>query len=98
MSGDSIRSQIASAITVIIQLQRLPDGRRRVTSISEITGMDRNVIQVQEIFRFAKEATDDSGNIRGSYRATGARPAFLAELKAYGIELPDRHFDPTAAL
>jgi pilus assembly protein CpaF len=98
MSGDSIRSQIASAITVIIQLQRLPDGRRRVTSISEITGMDRNVIQVQEIFRFAKEATDDSGSIRGSYRATGARPAFLAELKAYGIELPDRHFDPTAAL
>jgi pilus assembly protein CpaF len=98
MTNESIRSQIASAITLVIQLQRLPDGKRRVTSVSEITGMDSDVIQVQEIFRFVKESTDESGNIRGSFRATGIRPLFLAELKAYGIELPDSHFDPTAAL
>jgi pilus assembly protein CpaF len=98
MTNESIRSQIASAITLVIQLQRLPDGKRRVTSVSEITGMDGDVIQVQEIFRFIKESTDDNGNIRGSFRATGTRPLFLAELKAYGIELPDSHFDPTAVL
>jgi pilus assembly protein CpaF len=98
MTNESIRSQIASAITLVIQLQRLPDGKRRVTSVSEITGMDGDVIQVQEIFRFIKESTDDNGNIRGSFRATGTRPLFLAELKAYGIELPDSHFDPAAVL
>jgi pilus assembly protein CpaF len=98
MTNESIRSQIASAITLVIQLQRLPDGKRRVTSVSEITGMDGDVIQVQEIFHFIKESTDDNGNIHGSFRATGTRPLFLAELKAYGIELPDSHFDPTAVL
>jgi pilus assembly protein CpaF len=98
MTNDSIRSQIASAITLIIQLQRLPDGRRRVTSVCEITGMEDDAVQVQEIVRFIKESTDDSGNIHGSFRATGVRPLFLAELKAYGIALPDSHFDSTAPL
>jgi pilus assembly protein CpaF len=99
MTAESIRSQIASAITLIIQLQRLPDGKRRVTSVSEITGInDENVVQVQEIYRFVKEATDDSGNILGSFRATGTKPAFLLELQAYGIELPPDHFDPGRAL
>jgi pilus assembly protein CpaF len=98
MTNDSIRSQIASAITLIIQLQRLPDGKRRVISVSEITGMQDDVIQVQEIVRFIKESTDENGNIHGSFRATGIRPLFLAELKAYGITLPDSHFDPTGTL
>jgi len=98
MTNESIRSQIASAITVVIQLQRLPDGKRRITSVSEITGMDGDVIQVQEIFRFVKESTDDAGNVRGNFRATGIRPVFLSDLKAYGIALPDTHFEPTAAL
>jgi pilus assembly protein CpaF len=98
MTVDSIRSQIASAITLIIQLQRLPDGKRRVISVSEITGMQDDVIQVQEIVQFIKESTDENGNIHGSFRATGIRPLFLAELKAYGITLPDKHFDPTGTL
>ena len=98
MTSESIRSQIASAIALAVQLQRLPDGRRRVTSVSEITGMDGDVIQIQEIFRFVKESTDDLGNIRGTFRATGARPLFLTDLKAYGIELPDSHFDAASAL
>src|SRR5436190_23471051 len=65
----SIRSQIASAITMVMQLQRLPDGKRRVVSVSEITGMEGETIAMQEIFRFVKENTDNAGNIQGSFRA-----------------------------
>jgi pilus assembly protein CpaF len=97
MNPSSIRSQIASAIRMIIQLQRLPDGKRRVVSVSEITGMEGEVIQIQEIFRFVKERTDEHG-IHGSYRATGVRPSFLQELKAYGIEVPTDDFDPSKPL
>ena len=94
----SIRGQIASAITIVIQLQRLPDGKRRVVSVSEITGMEGEIIQMQEIYQFVKERTDDRGNVHGSFRATGMRPNFLKELKAFGIELPESHFDATQPL
>jgi pilus assembly protein CpaF len=90
----SIRSQIASAITLILQLQRLPDGRRRVVSIVEIAGMEGDIIQMHEIFRFVKERTDASGGILGYFTPTGVRPQFLNELAPYGIELPSGHFDP----
>jgi pilus assembly protein CpaF len=95
---ESIRGQIASAITLVIQLQRLPDGKRKLTSVSEIDGMNGDAIKVQEIFRFVKERTDAAGNIHGSFQATGVRPNFLAELKPYGIEIPAGHFDPSRAL
>ena len=98
MNVASIRSQIASAITLTVQLQRLPDGKRRVTSISEIIGMEGDSIQMQEIYQFVKERTDDKGNIHGSFRATGVRPNFLQELKAYGIDLPEANFDPVRPL
>jgi pilus assembly protein CpaF len=88
----SIRGQIASAVTVIVQLQRLPDGNRKVTSIGEITGMAGENIQVQEIFRFEKDHTDTAGIIHGDFRATGMRPHFLETLQAYGIGVPDTHF------
>jgi pilus assembly protein CpaF len=94
----SIRGQIASAITVVIQLQRVPDGKRRLTSLTEIDGLDGETIRVQEIFRFVKERTDGAGNIHGSFRATGIRPNFLTELLAYGIEIPAGHFDPSHPL
>jgi pilus assembly protein CpaF len=94
----SIRGQIESAITVVIQLQRLPDGKRRLTSVSEIDGMDGETIKVQEIYRFVKESTDAAGNIHGSFRATGIRPNFLTELLAYGIEIPASHFDQSCPL
>ena len=97
MSAGSVRSTIASAIRVVVQLQRLPDGRRRATSISEITGMEGEVIQMQEIYRFVKEHTDEHG-IHGSFRATGVRPTFLQELKAYGIEIPGSHFETSQPL
>ena len=98
MTAASIRSQIASAITLVVQVQRLPDGKRRVTSISEIAGMEDEAIVLNEIYRFVKVSTDDNGNIHGDFHATGANPTFLAELKAYGIELPASHFDPALAL
>jgi pilus assembly protein CpaF len=98
MTIASIRSQVASAIHVVVQLQRLSDGRRRVTSIGEITGMEGDVIQMQELYRFVKESTDDNGQIQGSFRATGIRPTFLGELRHAGINLPPSHFDPGRAL
>jgi pilus assembly protein CpaF len=98
MTLSSIRSQISSAITLVIQLQRLPDGKRRLVSVSEITGMEDDVVQMQEIYRFVKEDTDEKGNILGSFRATGVRPNFLTDLKAYGIQLPASHFDSSRPL
>lgn len=98
MTLGSIRSQIASAVNLIVQVQRLPDGKRRLTSVSEITGMEGEVIQMQEIFRFVKESTDEAGNVRGSFRATGLRPNFLSQLKAYGISIPLSYFDPSVTL
>jgi pilus assembly protein CpaF len=92
MNLGSIRSTIASALRLVIQLQRLPDGKRRVMSISEITGMEGEVIQMQDIYRFVKEHTDEHGT-HGTFRATGVRPGFLQELQAFGIEIPGSHFD-----
>jgi pilus assembly protein CpaF len=89
----SIRGQIASAVTLVMQLQRLPDGKRRVVSIEEITGMEGDVIQMQEIFSFVKERTDSNGNILGHFAATGTRPRFLQDLLPYGIDLPTSYFD-----
>src|SRR5688572_28618631 len=94
----SVRSQIASAIRLLIQLQRLPDGRRRVMSVSEITGMEGEVVQMHEVYRFQKENTDEQGNIHGTFRATGIRPTFLTDLKHMGIDLSPAHFDPSRPL
>jgi len=94
MSESSVRAQIGAAIQLVIQLQRLSDGSRRVTSIAEITGMEGNIIQMQEIFAYVRNHTDDEGKIHGEYRATGVRPKFLNELKAQGIKIPSEYFDP----
>ena len=97
-SATSVRGQIASAIRLLIQLQRLADGRRRCVSISEITGMEGDVVQMQEIYRFQKDHTDEQGNIHGGYKATGIRPTFLTDLKHMGIEISPSHFDPSKPL
>ncbi len=94
----SIRSQIASAITVIAQLQRLPDGRRRMTSIDEITGMEGETVQMHSIFSFVKERADRDGNVVGHFAATGVRPQFLDTLAPYGISLPAGYFEPDRQL
>ncbi len=74
----SIRAQIASAIDIIVQTQRLSDGGRRVVSISELTGMEGNVIQLQEIYHFVRREVTPEGKIIGDFRATGIRPRFAA--------------------
>ena len=94
MSEQSIRAQIASAIKVIVQLQRFSDGRRRIVSIAEITGMERDVIQMQEIFKFVRTGTANDGQVRGNYVATGLRPAFAEDLQVKGFSFPVSFFDP----
>jgi pilus assembly protein CpaF len=94
MSPATVRSQIASAITMLVHLQRLPDGHRRLISVAEITGMEGEVVQTHDIFTFVKDRTDEKGNILGSFRASGVRPHFLNDIKAYGIEVPNSHFEP----
>ena len=96
-SPGAIRGQIASALRLVVQLQRLPDGKRKVVSISEITGMEGDVVQMHEVYRFVKESSDASG-IHGSFRATGVRPTFLQDLKAYGVDLPANYFDSSQRL
>ncbi|MDP3897509.1 MAG: CpaF family protein [Mesorhizobium sp.] len=94
MTVQSIRSQISSALDVIVQLTRLSDGKRKVTSVAEVTGMEGDVIQMQEIFRFVRTGMEGDGTILGHYEATGLRPRFLEDLKAMGIEFPGRYFEP----
>lgn len=94
MTVQSIRSQIASALDLIVQLTRLSDGKRKVTSVAEVTGMEGDVIQMQEIFRFVRTGMEADGKILGYYEATGIRPRFLEDLRAMGIEFPGRYFEP----
>ena len=92
MTVQSIRSQIASAIEIIVQLTRLSDGKRKVTSVAEVTGMEGDVIQMQEIFRFVRTGMEADGTILGHFEATGLRPRFLEDLRAMGIEFPGKIF------
>jgi pilus assembly protein CpaF len=98
MSQLSVRSQIASAISLIVQVQRLSDGTRKIVSVSEITGMEGEVVQMQEIMKFKKTGTDDNGRIRGEFRATGLRPRFVEEFAELGIIVPAAIFDPGTPL
>ena len=98
MSQTSIRGQIAAAIRLVVQLQRLSDGSRRVTSVAEITGMEGDIVQMQEIFQFVRVSTDDKGKINGHYVATGIRPRFLQNLISAGVSIPPSHFDPSKPL
>jgi pilus assembly protein CpaF len=95
MSQVSIRSQISSAIHIIIQLSRMRDGTRRMTAISELTGMEGDVIQLQDIVRYNRLGIDDKGMIIGEFRATGIRPRFLTEVATIGLKVDPRSFDPT---
>lgn len=98
ISPRSARAQIASALNVIVQVGRLSDGRRRLMSISEITGMEGEVITMQEIFRFKMTGREENGTVRGHFESTGIRPKFMAELADHGITLPTDLFRPDAVL
>ncbi|WNC93832.1 CpaF family protein [Paraburkholderia sp. FT54] len=90
----AIRQQIASAITVVVQASRLTDGRRKLMSIQEITGMEGDIINMQEIFMFKRTGVDENGMIKGYFCASGVRPKFCERLAGFGIVLPDQMFDP----
>jgi pilus assembly protein CpaF len=88
ISSQFIRRYISSAINIIIQATRLTDGSRKVVSIQEITGMEGNVITLQEIFSFRQRGVDNDGKIRGTFAFTGIRPRFLDKFQAAGIAVP----------
>jgi pilus assembly protein CpaF len=90
-----MREQISSAITVVIQAGRLSDGKRKVISIQEITGMESDIITMQEIFTFNQTGVGADGAVVGFFRATGIRPKFMERLKTHGVILKDQLFDPT---
>lgn len=94
----SARAQIASAINVVIQVGRLSDGKRRLMSLSELIGMEGEVVTMQEIFRFRMTGRDEHGAVLGRFEASGIRPHFMQELEDRGIKLPADIFNPNAAL
>ncbi|HEX6283697.1 MAG TPA: CpaF family protein [Pyrinomonadaceae bacterium] len=93
LSDRAMRQQIASALNLVVQVARLSDGSRRVTSISEITGMEGETITMQEIFQYERTGVDKDGSVLGRFRPTGIRPRFAERLKACGLQLPRVFFE-----
>jgi pilus assembly protein CpaF len=98
MTVASIRGQIANAVQLVVQLARQSDGKRKVTSIAEVTGLEGDIIQMQEIYKFVRTGTGADGTVEGHFAATGVRPRFLAELVNLGIKIPGSSFDPSKPL
>jgi pilus assembly protein CpaF len=91
----AMRSQIASAVNLIVQASRLQDGTRRMTSVTEITGMEGEVISMQEVFRFERMGVEPSGKIIGRFNATGIRSTFSDRFRQWGFDLPASIYEPT---
>jgi pilus assembly protein CpaF len=89
----AMRQQISSAIQIVVQQTRLSDGSRKITSISEITGMEGDIITMQEIFVFEKMGVTQDGKVIGRFRATGVRPKCCERMKQSGIHLPADMFE-----
>jgi pilus assembly protein CpaF len=98
MTVASIRGQIANAIQLVVQLSRQSDGKRKVTSIAEVTGLEGDIIQMQEIFKYVRTGTKPDGTVEGHFVATGVRPRFLGHLVNQGIKIPGSYFDPSQPL
>ena len=79
---------------MIVQVLRLTDGKRKITSIQEITGMEGEVVTMQEIFAYTQTGVGPGGEVQGYFHATGVRPKFADRLKGFGIALPDNVFAP----
>jgi pilus assembly protein CpaF len=90
----AIRQQICSAVTVVLQVSRLTDGCRKLVSMQEITGMEGEIISMQEIFSFEQTGVDGDGKVQGRFCATGVRPRFAERLKMFGVPVPEDTFDP----
>jgi pilus assembly protein CpaF len=89
----AMREQVASALDVVIQVSRLSDGRRKVMTIAEVTGMEGNVVTMQDIFVFQRKGVADDGSVTGDFRPTGIRPKFVDRLKVAGVSVPAGIFD-----
>ncbi|MBW8812099.1 MAG: CpaF family protein [Caulobacterales bacterium] len=98
LSPDAVRSQIASAVGLVVQVMRLSDGKRKVTHVTEIVGMEGHVVQMQDIFLFQRTHTEADGTVHGEFRATGLRPRCLDEMQRRGIPYDTSNFDPSKAL
>jgi pilus assembly protein CpaF len=88
----AMRGQISSALHVIVQLERMADGRRRLVSVQEITGMEGDVITMHEVFRFQRTGIDAEGNVLGSFKSTGIRPSFAKRAQEFGLQIPEGLF------
>jgi pilus assembly protein CpaF len=95
MPQEAMRQQISSAIMAVIQIARLNDGRRKIVSLQEISGMEGDIITMQEIYHFNQTGIAADGTVKGHFRATGVRPKFMGRLKSYGLDVPDETFDPS---
>lgn len=95
MPAKALRQQIASAINVIVQAQRLSDGSRRIVSIHEVTGMEGEIITTQEIFYYERQGVNADGSVIGRFRSTGVRPKWADRLKTFGVNLREDLFDPS---
>jgi len=98
LPAESMRGQIASAVNLIVQVSRLSDGKRRLMSVAEITGMEGQVIQMQEIFVFKRTHTDADGTVHGEFRATGIRPKCMEDMQRRGVVYDSINFDPNRVL
>jgi pilus assembly protein CpaF len=87
-----MRQQIASAVDLIVQVNRLQGGPRKLTSITEVLNMEQDIIIMQEIFRYRQLGVDQNGRAFGQFEATGVRPSFVPRLEAKGIKLPSNMF------
>jgi pilus assembly protein CpaF len=94
MPAKTLRQQISSAIHIVIQTARLTDGSRKITSIQEITGMEGDVIVMQEIFTYERTGTGNNGLVLGNFMATGVRPHVADRIKTWGIQLSEDLFTP----
>jgi pilus assembly protein CpaF len=88
------RRQISSALDVVVQVSRLSDGTRKVTSLAEIIGMEGEVVTMQDIFVFQKRGVKENGEVLGDFMPTGIRPKFAERLEVSGIKLPATMFEP----
>jgi pilus assembly protein CpaF len=94
----AVRRQIASAVTIVIQVSRFSDGTRRVTHLTEITGMEEDVVSMQDIFVFEKHGISPDGRVLGTFTATGIRPKFADKLNASGIAVPGSYFEHSLSI
>jgi len=89
----TVRQQIASALDIVVQVTRMSDGSRKIVSISEITGMEENIISMQDIFAFERKGIGNDGRVLGTFKPTRIRPRFLEKIRLAGIELPPNMFE-----